>query len=234
MTGPAHDVQWITHPQPLVFISAATLMIVGAPALILAWRSSNRRIYLFCAAWSLVTIAPTLNLNGLLPWTLVEDRYLYAPSIGWSLALAVAALQVAASGTRARNAVAAAIAVLMTVYAASTMQTEHYWHDDVTYWRRCVEIQPFVPGDHILLAAALNKAGDPEGAARVLERGVTIHPGNPRLRLKLAAQYQMMGRDRDFEREYGKFKELSAALIQQHRSEESPGTFQPAPAHAPH
>ena len=53
-----------------------------------AWRSSHRRIYLFCAVWSVIPIAPALNLNAL--WDLVDDRYLYAPSFGWSLAVATA------------------------------------------------------------------------------------------------------------------------------------------------
>ena len=55
----------------------------------LARRSPDRHIYLFCAIWIVLTMAPALNLDSIL-W-LVDDRYLYTPSFGWSLAVAAAA-----------------------------------------------------------------------------------------------------------------------------------------------
>ncbi len=228
MAGPTHAVQWITHPQPLVFISAAALVILGAAAFLLAWRSSNRRIYLFCAAWSFLTMAPTLNLNNL--FYLIADRYLYEPAFGWSLAVAITALSIAAAGPRARKAVGAAMAVLLVLYAASTMQMEHYWHDDITYFQRCVEIVPYQPIYRFQLVVAMNRAGDFEGAARVLERGTIIVPNDAPLQLALARQYQRMGRQLDFEREFQKFVKLSAAMTQRQRAAESSRASQPAGA----
>jgi hypothetical protein len=212
MAGPAHAVEWITHPQPVVFISAAVLAILAVAAFVLASRSSNRRIYLFCAVWILITMAPALNLNAL--FTLVEDRYLYAPSFGWSLAVAVAAFQIAAVGSRARNAVGAAMGVLLVLYAASTTQIERYWNDDVTYLQRCVEIAPFHLDYRDALVNAMNKGGDLDGAVRVLQSETTLYPDDAHVRLKLARQYQRMGRVMDFEREFQKFNELSAAKMQ--------------------
>lgn len=228
MAGPTHAVQGITRPEPIVFISALALLILAVAAFVLAWRSSRRRIYFFCAAWIFFTIAPALNLNGL--WWLVQDRYLYAPSFGWSLAIAVAALQIAAAGSRARNAVGAAMAMLLVLYAASTMHTERYWHDDVAFFQRCVEIGPYDSNYRLNLAAAMNQARDFQGAARVLQRGTTLDPGDAHLHLKLAQQYQMMGRQLDFDREFRKFNELSAAMIQRQRAAESSGASQPAGA----
>ena len=164
VAGPTHAVEWITDLQPRVFVSTAALALIAAAAFALAWRSSDRRIYLFCAAWSLLTLAPALNLNAL--WTLVEDRYLYAPSFGWSLAAAVAAMQIAAGGSRARKAVGAAMAMLLVAFIASTMRTERYWRDDVAFLQRCVEIAPHHSDYRVRLAGAMNKAGDSAGAAR--------------------------------------------------------------------
>ncbi len=225
LADPAHAVEWITHPEPLVFISAAALAILAAAAFGLAWRSSNRRIYLFCAFWSLITMAPALNLNAL--WTLVEDRYLYAPSFGWSLAVAVAVLEIAASGSIARKAVGAATAALLALYAVSTMQIEHYWHDDVSYFQRCVEIAPYHKSYRARLAQAMNGAGDFEGALRALQRGTTLDPGDAQMRLTLARQYQMMGREQDFEREYRKYNELYAATLQAPGAAQSSATPSP-------
>ena len=56
MAGPVHAVDWVTRASPLVFVTAAALVILVACASVLAWRSSDRRLYLFCAA------------VGLCPW----------------------------------------------------------------------------------------------------------------------------------------------------------------------
>jgi tetratricopeptide (TPR) repeat protein len=226
IAGPTHAVRWVTQLQPIVLMTAAALMLIASAAFILAWRSSNRRIYLFCAAWSFLTMAPALNLNAL--WYLVDDRYLYAPSFGWSLAVAVAALEIAAAGSIVRKAVGAAIAVLLVVYAASTMQTERYWRDDLAFFHRCVEIAPYDLEYRGNLAGAMNRAGDREGALRELRLTLALDPDSAPLQLALALQYQRMGREVDFEREFQKFNELSAAQILRQRAADGLGASQPA------
>ena len=112
MAGPAHNLDWISSVAPITFISAGILAVLAAIALGAAWRSSYRNLYLFCAAWSLITFAPSMKLNALA--ALIADRVLYAPSFGFSLALAMAAVHLAATGPRTRIAVVGAMAILLT------------------------------------------------------------------------------------------------------------------------
>jgi len=228
VAGPTHEVRWITHPAPIVFVSAAALVVLAAAAIVAAWRSPRRRIFLFCAAWSLFTIAPALNLDAL--WWPVDDRYLYAPSFGWSLAVAVAVLQIAAAGATARKAVGVAMAALLAMYAISTMRTERYWYDDVAFFQRCVEIAPRESDYRVRLAAAMNKAGNPEQAAAELEAGTALDPDDVHLHLKLAQQYKMMGREVEFEQEFQKFNQLSQAKVERERAAPAAGASQPADA----
>ena len=221
MAGPTHALEWITHLEPIVFIKAAALQLISAAAFMLAWRSSSRRIYLFCAIWSVLTMAPALNLNAL--WWLAEDRFLYAPSFGWSLAFALAAFQIAAYGATARRAVGAAMAALLVLYAVSTMQTERYWHDDVTFFHRCVETDPHNPDYRLRLAGAMNKAGNPEGAVQELLVGTALDPDEVHLHFRLAQQYKVMGRELEFEQEFMKFNRLSQALIERQRAAQASG-----------
>ena len=65
------------------------------------------------------------------------------------------------------------------------------------------------------LHAALNTAGDRAGALVQLQRDVEMYPDVPYLRLMLARQYQSMGRELDFEREFQKFNQLSEAKVEQ-------------------
>jgi tetratricopeptide (TPR) repeat protein len=208
----AHNVDWIARLQPIVFVDTAALLVLAAVAFLLARRSPNRHIYLFCAVWIFLTMAPALNLNGLL-W-LVDDRYLYAPSFGWSLAVAVAAMEIATVGSTARNAVGAVLAMSLVFYVSSIVRTEGYWHDDVAYFNRSVAIAPDISEYQLDLAAALNRAGKLDEAARALERAASLNPNDAPTHLKLAQQYQRLGRDLDFAREFQKFNELSAAMSQ--------------------
>jgi hypothetical protein len=218
MAGPTHAINWITHPQPIMFICAAALLVISTATFIAAWRSSDRHIYIFCAVWSVITIAPALNLNAL--WYLVDDRYLYAPSFGLCLAVAVALMRIAAASSGARKVVGAGCAIFLAASAISMTQTEHYWHDDVTFFLRCVEIGPSVPDYRLKLAASQNKAGDREAAVRTYESAISLAPDDPHMHLMLAQQYQMMDREMDFEREFAKFNELSAAQTERQNAVE--------------
>ena len=228
MAGPTHEVRWITHPAPIVFISAAALMVLAAAA-IAGGVAQSEAAHLFV----LRGLEPLHDSAGAEPdalWWPVDDRYLYAPSFGWSLAVAVAVLQIAAAGSTARKAVGAAMAALLVMYAISTMRTERYWYDDVAFFQRCVEIAPHESDYRLRLAAAMNKAGNPEQAAAELEAGTALDPDDVHLHLKLAQQYKMMGREVEFEQEFQKFNQLSQAKVERERAAPAAGASQPADA----
>ena len=175
----------------------------------------------------LITIAPALNLNAL--WYLVDDRYLYAPSFGFWLAAAVALVGLyEAASSRSRKAVEIAAAEFFWLPAHLDMQTERYWYDDLTFFARCIEIDPSVADYRLKLAASLNQAGQPEAAARTYESAISLAPDDAHMHLMLARQYQTMGREMDFEREFQKFNELSSAKIMRQRAAEASGASQPA------
>ena len=174
IAGPAHDVNWIEHLSSSTFAAAGVLAILAGVAWLLIRRSPDRRLYLFCAAWSALTLAPTMQLNSL--WALVQDRYLYAPSFGWSLALALVITRRAASSPRARARIAVATAALLAAYMVTAIRIEPYWHDDVTFFGQCVADDPAHPGNRLLLVSALNKTGDYAGAAGVSAAGAGARP----------------------------------------------------------
>lgn len=222
--GPMHDVDWISSPHAIVFTDAAALLILATGAFMLARRSPNRHIYLFCALWIFFTMAPALNLNAIL-W-LVDDRYLYAPSFGWSLAVAVAAMEIASAGSAARNAAGVAITMTLALYAVSTISIQRYWYDDVALFNRSVEVAPEIAQNRMDLAAALDRAGRADEAARVLERAVLLDPNDAHTHLKLAQEYQKSGRMMDFQREFQKFVKLSSAMAQRKPTSETSDTSQ--------
>ena len=206
IAGPAHDVNWIASAAPITIISVGVLAVLAAIASAAAWRSSHRNLYVFCAAWSLLTLAPSMKLNALN--ALVQDRLLYAPSFGWSLAIAIAAVQLAAVGPRARTAVAGATAVVLAAYAISAMRIERYWHDNLTFYTRCVAIDPHNVDYLRLLVQLLNEKTDFAGATNALQRAIKLDPDNPYLHARLANEYALMQRPIDFQAEMKKTRAL--------------------------
>jgi hypothetical protein len=163
-------------------------------------------LYLFCAVWSLIAIAPAMNLKALA--ILVQDRILYAPSFGWSLAVSIVAIRMASRSLRARTMVAGAISLLLIANAATIVRVERYWHDDVTFFSRCLALAPHHAEYLRGLVDMLNFNGDFAGGMNVLRNAVNLDPDNVYLHTKLANQYGMMGRPADFEVEILKVRAL--------------------------
>jgi hypothetical protein len=209
MAGPAHNVGWVTVASPITFVAAGILLLLAAVAILLIRRSRDWRLYAFCAAWSLITLALAMNLKELA--MLVQDRVLYAPSFGWSLALAIAAMRIAALSSRARIVVAGAMSLLLVANAVAIERVERYWHDDVTFFTRCVAIAPHHAGYLRGLVDMLNFNGDFDGAMIALRTAVNLEPDNIYFRSKLADQYGLMRRPEDFTAEVLEIRALRKA-----------------------
>ena len=164
VANPFHSVQWTTHLDPQVFIAWAALIVLGLLAIAFASRSPRRRVYLFCAIWGLVTIAPALKIDTV--WWLNQDRYAYAPSFGWSLALALAVFEISTVGARARLAVGIATALLLLSYGIATIRGQRYWYDNLAYYTRAVQVKPNDPYYRLAVGNLLEEAKDPAGAAK--------------------------------------------------------------------
>ncbi len=147
-----------------------------------------------------------MNLKALA--ILVQDRILYAPSFAWSLAVSIAAIRIAASSSRARTMAAGAISLLLIANAVTIVRVERYWHDDVTFFSRCLAIAPHHAEYLRGLVDMLNWSGDYAGAANLLQNSVKLDPDNIYLHIKLADQYAMQGRAAEFEAETVKIRAL--------------------------
>ena len=121
------------------------------------------------------------------------------------------------------------MALLLAAYMVTAIRIEHYWRDDVSFFGQCLAVDPTNLDYRLDLVIAMNKAGDFEGAAQAW-RGTAIHPNNAVLQKDLAQQYQKMGRQLDFAREFRKFIKLSNAAAQRQRAAESSDASQPASA----
>src|SRR5207247_8893191 len=91
----------------------------------------------FCLAWLVVTLLPVLNLVWI-PQPGVE-RYLYLPSVGFCLLLALLMGPRLERGERVATVLAVAI---VGASLAATAARNADWADDVRFWRKTVARTP--------------------------------------------------------------------------------------------
>lgn len=208
--GPAHPVlpaNSALAPQfylPLLGL-AATLTAVA----ILIGRSPHRRLYFFCAAWILIPIVPVLNLGALSPLALVEDRYLYLPSVGWCIFLGSVTARLLETRAQYSRYVAVAVGALAIAYGASLWRVEHYWHDEIALFSGCIEMSPDSTLCHGRLAMAYEEAGNWNGAAIELDIAERLYPDDGGTLYNLALLHDRFGAHRQAEDEMARALRLS-------------------------
>lgn len=192
--GPAHDAEFAT---PLGLHNFAVPTAVLAASIALGYfvfrRSPRRDLYLFCAAWWFVSLAPALNLDHVS--ALVQDRYEYLASFGFCVIVGDLAVQTAGDSITRNRVVSALATIVISVYAAVLWRAEDIWHDNVTLFSRSVEICPGSAYYHKALAQALMDHGELDGATQQLTVASRLAPDDAAIHLALGLLYMRMRRD---------------------------------------
>ncbi|HUO06655.1 MAG TPA: tetratricopeptide repeat protein [Candidatus Binataceae bacterium] len=177
-------------------LPAAELAILSCAGFVLLRRHEHRRLYLFCAAWTLISLAPVLNLGGLLvttPSALIQDRYLYLPSFGFCLMAADLAVDFARTSTAAMTAVPIGIAAVATAYVISLQSVQSFWHDDAATLARSVEEAPDATVWRFRLGHELLSRNNVAGALDEFRAVVAIDPADGAAYYDLALIYERSG-----------------------------------------
>ena len=158
LVGPAHDIGGVMTPGfSSFYLPAAILMLLSLTGYLVFRNSPHSRLYLFCAVWWLVALAPALTFTHLMDF--VQDRYLYLPSFAFCLLLASCAIQFTHTSVARTRAVTAAAIVLAVVYVGKLWRMAPIWHDNLALFTRCVEGDPNSHYFQTLLDIALIRSG---------------------------------------------------------------------------
>jgi len=175
--GPGHPVRFVgsvLDPRFLVPLLVLALLAAAAAWLI---RLDQRRCGLGLALF-LVPLLPPLYLRGLYSETLVQDRYLYLPSVGAALILAWLLRPAAAGGVLPLSRpLAAGLALGLTGLATlAILHQLPIWRDEVALFSRAAQQAPDSGLYQHRLGLALQRAGNLPAALTHLERVVQL-PG---------------------------------------------------------
>ncbi|MGH7815590.1 MAG: tetratricopeptide repeat protein [Candidatus Binataceae bacterium] len=180
LAGPAYRLDVVHRiAAPGFWIPLILIAAIAAVGYLLLRDNPRRRLYLFCAAWILIAIAPVLYLPGLFPQALIQDRYLYLASFGFCLIAADLAIDFTRTGAAIRKyAVLIGGAAAAIAYAAILFHVEGFWHDETALFTRCVEITPESAFYRNHLGMALEGRGELKLAREEFEIAAKLDPSS--------------------------------------------------------
>jgi tetratricopeptide (TPR) repeat protein len=165
-------------PESLPLAALGLLLAAGALALIYLGCARGRRgAEAFAAALYLLALVPALAVAaGTIAATPLAERYLYLPSAGAALLLALGVDDLARRRT-ARHAFAIVVgtaAALAVVALPATLQRQRVWRDDLSFWSDAASKAPsaWLPQD--ALGTALADAGRADDAAARFRRAAEL------------------------------------------------------------
>jgi tetratricopeptide (TPR) repeat protein len=177
--------------EPGVLVGAAVLIawVAAVTACRKRWPEAC-----FSLAWIGLTMAPVANL--IFPiGTILAERLLYLPSVGFVLLAGAGLLRLRAScaaGRGARGAVRAAgiaTALLIAAFAARSVARLGDWRDDATIFARALEVAPESVRALFNHGSALEQRGDDAGAVAAYEKAIAIWPAFADAHYNLAGVY---------------------------------------------
>jgi Flp pilus assembly protein TadD len=164
------------------------------------------------ALWMLAALLPVINIIPI-PNPIPVERFLYLPSVGFSLLVGPAFAWVVSLRPKPLEniwpvAAGCVIAGMLLYCAIQTYSGAPLWSNDIAITTRMVQRVPRFAEIHILAGAARADRGDLEGSMREYQTAVRISPKNPAAHRALSILYRQMGRASEAVREARIFVDL--------------------------
>src|ERR1017187_4951608 len=139
------------------------------------------------AALLLAPILPALAVVRIYPQgDMTHDRYLYLASVGLCLMVGMLVAKIWSMPKPAKLAVVAAMGVVLAALSAVTFAQQKFYHDNFTFYRRLIEINPSDGLAYGLLGNEYMDQGNTDLALDLFRKAHQISPENPKVSLFLA------------------------------------------------
>ncbi|MFZ3266714.1 MAG: tetratricopeptide repeat protein [Terriglobales bacterium] len=177
-------------------VVAPVLALGGAVAGLWYWnRREGNSTVAFAGLWLLVGLAPALYLRNFGNGDFVRDRYIYLPSVGFAILLAMGCQRLPAIRQwSAQTVQVAAVLLLCVAYVGASLSQQVYWASDLLLWTRGYALYPDNPYAAVGLAAEYSKRGANDRAIELAESAARKHPNLSYAPLALAETYIRAGR----------------------------------------
>ena len=186
------------------YVTQAILKQVLFPAAVLGaatlglwyWnRREGNSTVAFAGFWMLIGLAPALYLRNFGNGDFVRDRYIYLPSIGFAILLAMACRRLPSIEKWSAQAVqVTAVLLLCASYVCASLSQQVHWASDLLVLVRGDSLYPDNPYSLVGLAAEYSERGAHEQAIALAQKAVRLHPEYGSAPLALAESYIRAGR----------------------------------------
>ena len=186
------------------YVTGGILSQVFAPVVVLAaavvglwyWnRREGNPTVAFAGLWLLVGLAPALYLRNFGNGDFVRDRYMYLPSIGFSILAAMALRRLPSiKGWSTQAVQVCAVLALCGGYVCASVAQQVYWSNDLLLLVRGQSLYPGNPYANAGLAKEYSQRGAHDRAIELAQSVVRDHPEYGYGPLALAEAYIRAGR----------------------------------------
>ena len=188
-----HQTEMIKSPLSLSFILPLLFILALVAGL---WKLRQSTTARFAILWFAIHLLPVLNLSAFAEDFLVQERYVYIPSVGFSLLIAMALVKIPIEQYLAfssrRTAQVAVVILIALIFTGKTLAQNSSWKDDLTLWSHGAEVASDQPMPNFILGHYYVKIQQPQKVIEVLEHYVTLKADNPMVLTNLANSHLQM------------------------------------------
>jgi len=184
------------------------LAAAGFVAALLVRAAALRRAAVFGLAFFAITIALVLKVVPFGSYSLYNDRYMYLPSVGLFLVVALAFADAARWRPALRIGAAVVGGLALVALSVASYERCRVWRSSETLWSDALAVQPGATTALNNLGRYRLDAGDLEAAEALFERAVASRPESPDPHYNLAILYARRGDRAAAERAYERALEL--------------------------
>jgi len=176
----------IAHTEVLISAGGLILMAIAMPFVF-----KRSRAVSFWISWFFITLLPVSNIVPIR--ALMAERFLYMPSIGYCVVLAILIRQL----LRDRRLAIFVAGIIVLAYSMRTMARNEDWKDAITISRSIVRVSPVNPWAYASLGSAYAGKHRFEEAIKELKKSIALSVNYPAPKAILGFCYLEMGRYQD-------------------------------------
>lgn len=181
------DLRHVIFPAIIVLLAGAALWIWGK-------RSTEAAV---ATVWMVLPILPVLNLRAFIEGHLVHDRYLYLPSFGFAMLVAMGIRQIKFGRGRLFGlpAVQVELAVLLALaMGLGIIKGTACYANETTYFTYVTSMSREGHGSNLDVAGLLGNKGHVDEAIKILDDIVRTQPDNWDVNYNLGYAYYLTGK----------------------------------------
>jgi tetratricopeptide (TPR) repeat protein len=165
-------VQSVADPRNL-----ATLACYGGliGMVVVTWRSPRRQFYLCCLSWLILPLLPVAHIFFQAP-TVIAERALYLPSVGFCLLVAQGLEQLARHGKNHQRLALVTVACLLLCYAGRTFVRNQDWRTEERLFRSVLDVFPHNVKAHVSLGVIHRYRDQYDAAVGYFRQALAVKP----------------------------------------------------------